>query len=71
MFSIKQILLEMSVEARAEVRKLLDSIEAAESAIFDEIKADDPEVNEIKADELEVIEDKAEEDTAVKTDTAE
>ena len=61
MFSIKQILLEMSVEARAEVRKLLDSIEAAESAIFDEVKADEPEV----------IEDKAEEDTAVKTDTAE
>ena len=61
MFSIKQILLEMSVEARAEVRKLLDSIEAAESAIFDEVKADKPEV----------IEDKAEEDTAVKTDTAE
>ena len=61
MFSIKQILLEMSVEARAEVRKLLDSIETAESAIFDEVKADKPEV----------IEDKAEEDTAVKTDTAE
>ena len=61
MFSIKQILLEMSVEARAEVRKLLDSIEAAESAIFDEVKADEPEVTE----------DKAEEDTAVKTDTAE
>ena len=61
MFSIKQILLDMSVEARAEVRKLLDSIEAAESAIFNEVKADEPEV----------IEDKAEEDTAVKTDTAE
>ena len=61
MFSIKQILLEMSVEARAEVRKLLDSIETVESAIFDEVKADEPEV----------IEDKAEEDTAVKTDTAE
>lgn len=60
MFSIKQILLEMSVEARAEVRKLLDSIETAESAIFNEIKADEPEV----------VEDKAEEDTAVKTDTA-
>ena len=51
----------MSVEARAEVRKLLDSIETVESAIFDEVKADEPEV----------IEDKAEEDTAVKTDTAE
>lgn len=61
MFSIKQILLDMSVEARAEVKKLLDSIEAAESAIFNEIKADEPEV----------IEDKADEDTAVKTDTAE
>ena len=61
MFSIKQILLDMSVEARAEVRKLLDSIEAAESAIFDEVKADEPEV----------IKDKAEEDTAVKTDTVE
>lgn len=61
MFSIKQILLDMSVEARAEVRKLLDSIETVESAIFDEVKADEPEV----------IEDKAEEDTAVKTDTAE
>ena len=61
MFSIKQILLEMSVEARAEVRKLLDSIETVESAIFDEVKADEPEVTE----------DKAEEDTAVKTDTAE
>ena len=61
MFSIKQILLDMSVEARAEVRKLLDSIETVESAIFDEVKADEPEVTE----------DKAEEDTAVKTDTAE
>lgn len=36
--SIKQLFLEMGAEARAEVRKLLDEIDAAEKAIVAEVK---------------------------------
>lgn len=37
--SIKQMFLEMGPEARAEVRKLLDEIDAAEKASAVEVKA--------------------------------
>ena len=37
--SIKQLFLEMGAEARAEVRKLLDEIDAAEKAAVAEVKA--------------------------------
>lgn len=36
--SIKQMFLDMGAEARAEVRKLLDEIDAAEKAVVAEVK---------------------------------
>ena len=49
--SIKQLFLEMGAEARAEVRKLLDEIDAAEKAAAVEVKQAKPKAQKETADE--------------------
>ena len=49
--SIKQLFLEMGAEARAEVRKLLDEIDAAEKAVVSEVKQPKPKAQKETTDE--------------------